>query len=817
VIIANNEDNHMHATVYSYNPTTGSLVVDLNSRTGSGTYSSWQINLDGAVGAIGATGPTGATGSTGPTGPSITGATGPTGPTGIAGAGGTVGHYGSFYSNQDQAIVAIDTEQPITFNSTYPNGANGISIVDNSKITIENPGTYSMTATIQVANSGVAVESAEFWLKLNNQVYPSSGTNITLPPRKNSSEPGYDLATVTFVGTSTAPNDFVQIFWKASNTTVYLEQRPSNEIPETPSAILAITQVTYTQLGPTGATGTAGATGPTGPQGLSITGPTGAKGDTGNAGATGATGPQGATGANGNDGATGPQGDTGPTGSVGETGPTGATGSNGVFATTSDTPPANPSVGDAWLNSANGLIYVYYDDFWIESASSNIGPAGPTGATGPQGAASTVTGPTGLTGPTGPTGAQGNTGPTGASGASITGPTGPQGATGPQGLQGEQGERGTQGVTGPAGLPGNDGQNGYDGVAGPTGPTGAQGPTGPAGSTGATGPQGDTGFTGLTGNTGPTGSTGPTGPSGGPTGPTGATGATGAASTVTGPTGVQGGTGPTGPTGATGPTGIKGDFGDTGATGATGSTGAGYDGVTSTTSNTISVASKTFTVNKTGTAFITGSRVRVVSTANLSHYMEGRITTLSGTSWTISVDYISSFGSGQTATSWTFSLAGDVGTTGTAGATGPTGATGAGASDLTAWTSYTPTWTSDSSTPSIGNGSLTGRYKQIGKTVFFNFKLTYGSTTTGGAGAWMFGLPVTAYDANYQFPVSILNSGLAWYGAIANGNYKNSTSHFSIIHQNDTATTVWGGVTAGAPFTFGAQDTLTVSGSYEAA
>jgi hypothetical protein len=89
--------------------------------------------------------------------------------------------------------------------------------------------------------------------------------------------------------------------------------------------------------------------------------------------------------------------------------------------------------------------------------------------------------------------------------------------------------------------------------------------------------------------------------------------------------------------------------------------------------------------------------------------------------------------------------------------------------------------------------------------------------TTGGSGAWMFGLPVTAYNPNYQFPVSILNDGLGWYGAIANGNYKNSTSYFSIIHQNDTATTVWGGVTAGAPFSFGAGDTVTISGSYEAA
>jgi len=163
---------------------------------------------------------------------------------------------------------------------------------------------------------------------------------------------------------------------------------------------------------------------------------------------------------------------------------------------------------------------------------------------------------------------------------------------------------------------------------------------------------------------------------------------------------------------------------------------------------------------------------------------------------------------------------GDTGPTGATGATGPqgaTGATGASASDLNPWTAYTPTWTSDSGTPSIGNGSITGRYKQIGKTVFFNLKLTYGSTTTGGSGAWMFGLPVTAYNDNYQFAVSILNSGAAWYGAIANGNYKGSTSYFSVIHQNDTLSTVWGGVSSTAPFTFGTSDTLTVSGSYEAA
>jgi hypothetical protein len=59
----------MHGDVVSYNPTTGALVVDLQHKSGSGTYSSWEINLQGAVGVAGPQGPTGATGATGAQGP----------------------------------------------------------------------------------------------------------------------------------------------------------------------------------------------------------------------------------------------------------------------------------------------------------------------------------------------------------------------------------------------------------------------------------------------------------------------------------------------------------------------------------------------------------------------------------------------------------------------------------------------------------------------------------------------------------------------------------------------------------------------------
>jgi hypothetical protein len=45
VLIVYNPSNHMHGTVTSYSGTT--LVVDVNHHTGSGTFASWVINLDG--------------------------------------------------------------------------------------------------------------------------------------------------------------------------------------------------------------------------------------------------------------------------------------------------------------------------------------------------------------------------------------------------------------------------------------------------------------------------------------------------------------------------------------------------------------------------------------------------------------------------------------------------------------------------------------------------------------------------------------------------------------------------------------------------
>jgi len=53
--------------------------------------------------------------------------------------------------------------------------------------------------------------------------------------------------------------------------------------------------------------------------------------------------------------------------------------SGGGGTTVSDTPPADPEVGDTWWDSDNGKFFVYYDSFWVEIQLAQAGPQGESG------------------------------------------------------------------------------------------------------------------------------------------------------------------------------------------------------------------------------------------------------------------------------------------------------------------------------------------------------------------------------------------------------------------------------------------------------
>jgi len=76
-----------------------------------------------------------------------------------------------------------------------------------------------------------------------------------------------------------------------------------------------------------------------------------------------------------------------------------------------------------------------------------------------------------------------------------------------------------------------------------------------------------------------------------------------------------------------------------------------------------------------------------------------------------------------------------------------------GGVDPTAWTSWTPSWTGIT----IGNASVTARYKQIGKTVFASIDVIFGTTTSVSGAAQYVSLPVTSVS---RISTSIMGSGV---------------------------------------------------------
>ena len=70
VQISNDVNNYVIAKVVSYNPTTGAMVVTPTTFVGSGTYTSWSLNLTGSNGTAGTVGTAATSGSGGVSGTS---------------------------------------------------------------------------------------------------------------------------------------------------------------------------------------------------------------------------------------------------------------------------------------------------------------------------------------------------------------------------------------------------------------------------------------------------------------------------------------------------------------------------------------------------------------------------------------------------------------------------------------------------------------------------------------------------------------------------------------------------------------------------
>lgn len=139
--------------------------------------------------------------------------------------------------------------------------------------------------------------------------------------------------------------------------------------------------------------------------------------------------------------------------------------------------------------------------------------------------------------------------------------------------------------------------------------------------------------------------------------------------------------------------------------------------------------------------------------------------------------------------------------------------------DVTAdagWTFYTPTWTAATTNPTLGNGTISGHYKQIGKTVWLHIVVSVGSTTTLGSGNWQFSLPVTSSNNDGSVTAGMAEARQQSSGNNFLGHARVSTGaagKCDLINATGTAA-LWDSAT---PFAWANSDRLVFSLFYETA
>jgi hypothetical protein len=154
IIITYNVGNHQICTVVSYDINTGVMVIGPPvTVTGSGTYSLWTVNLDGAAGGDGSSGTSGTSGLTGTSG--VNGTSGTTGTSGTSGTTGTSGTSGSSGNSGSSGTSG-------TSGTTGTSGSSGVSGTAGTSGTSYNPpfspvyGLYAQTANSTIVTNTTA-------------------------------------------------------------------------------------------------------------------------------------------------------------------------------------------------------------------------------------------------------------------------------------------------------------------------------------------------------------------------------------------------------------------------------------------------------------------------------------------------------------------------------------------------------------------------------------------------------------------------------------------------------------------------------------
>lgn len=150
--------------------------------------------------------------------------------------------YGAFSSTADQTIASTTTAYAMTFNTT--DFSDGVTLSNNSRLVAGYSGIYNLQFSAQIANADSQLQDVSIWFKKGGTNIANSNSEFTIPNRHGSTD-GRIIAALNFY-INLAKDEYIEIFWSATNTAVLLEHlaaQTSPTRPVTPSVIATMNYV----------------------------------------------------------------------------------------------------------------------------------------------------------------------------------------------------------------------------------------------------------------------------------------------------------------------------------------------------------------------------------------------------------------------------------------------------------------------------------------------------------------------------------------------------------------------------------------------
>lgn len=149
--------------------------------------------------------------------------------------------YGSFQDFTNQTIASTTTAY--VMNLGVVDYEYGITIVDGSKITFRNYGTFNIAWSGQFMNTDNSDHDVTVWIRKNGVDVVGSSGYISIPS-KHGSINGHTIAAWNYV-LNFEPGDYLQFVWQSDSTGVSLHTYPAVTSPTRPSTASLIVTATF--------------------------------------------------------------------------------------------------------------------------------------------------------------------------------------------------------------------------------------------------------------------------------------------------------------------------------------------------------------------------------------------------------------------------------------------------------------------------------------------------------------------------------------------------------------------------------------------